>query len=538
MNLLAIDDIRDRNLGRVLELQAQAIGDKPFLMMDDREVTFGETDRIVNRIARGLASLGVVKGDRVAFYMASALEVVFLVLAVNKLGAIWIPVNTEYKGEWLKDTLIDSQPRIVVSDTLLLPRIAEIIGQVPHDHLILRDAGENPIPDGAIDFETLMDNSDAPIDLSHIHYGEIAAVLWTSGTTGRSKGVMQSHNVWVGSAERTAEHFGTAPDERVYSCLPMYNTAVWTSAIFRSLIAGIPCGLDPAFSVTQFWDRTRHFRATQTFTLGAMHMYLWNQPRRPDDADNPIRSASMVPMPDELISDFCERFGIGSIGQGFGQSEVTSVCSRGRTNKPSDRPGTLGKAADGTHIRLLDDEGRDVAVGEVGEFAIKLDGEHRMFEGYFGNPEATAAAFTPDGWYKMGDLGRVDADGYYYFVDRKKDAVRYAGRNISTMEVESVIRRHPAVDQVAVFGLPSEELEAESELAAHIVLKSDASLAPEELATYVNDNAPYYFVPRYLEFVESLPYTPTNKVQKYQLRERGVTPATWDRKMAGWKAQR
>jgi crotonobetaine/carnitine-CoA ligase len=161
-----------------------------------------------------------------------------------------------------------------------------------------------------------------------------------------------------------------------------------------------------------------------------------------------------------------------------------------------------------------------------------------MFEGYFNNPEATKNAFTPDGWYKMGDLGRQDEDGDYFFVDRKKDAVRYAGRNISTMEVEGAIRKHPAIQDVAVFGVPSKELEAESELAAHIVLKPGESLEPEILARFVNDNAPYYFVPRYIEFVAALPYTPTNKVQKYQLRERGVTPQTWDRIAAGFKATR
>jgi crotonobetaine/carnitine-CoA ligase len=151
-----------------------------------------------------------------------------------------------------------------------------------------------------------------------------------------------------------------------------------------------------------------------------------------------------------------------------------------------------------------------------------------------GPTEATANAFTEDGWYKMGDLGRRDADGDYYFVDRKKDAVRYAGRNISTMEVEQAIKGHPAVDEVAVFGIKSEELDVESELAAHVILKPGQAVTHEELARFINDNAPYYFVPRYIEFVESLPYTPTNKVQKYMLRERGVSKQTWDRKAAGF----
>ncbi len=245
----------------------------------------------------------------------------------------------------------------------------------------------------------------------------------------------------------------------------------------------------------------------------------------------------MTPMPDDIIAQFAKRFGIERLAQGFGQSEIGNVISRDPTILPSPKPGVLGKVTPLVDLRLIDDDGNDVADGEVGEFALKPKKPHIMFEGYFENPEATAGAFTDDGWYKMGDLGRRDADGDYYFVDRKKDAVRYAGRNISTMEVEQSIRSHPAVDEVAVFGIKSEELDVESELAANVILKPGQSVTAEELARHINDNAPYYFVPRYIEFVDSLPYTPTNKVQKYMLRERGVTPATWDRKAAGFRAQ-
>ncbi|MBM3596258.1 MAG: AMP-binding protein, partial [Alphaproteobacteria bacterium] len=212
--------------------------------------------------------------------------------------------------------------------------------------------------------------------------------------------------------------------------------------------------------------------------------------------------------------------------------------SREPTNKRSPKPGILGNVAPNIDLRLIDDEGNDVPDGEPGEFAVRRKKPHIMFEGYFENPEATKAAFTADGWYRMGDLGRRDADGDYYFVDRKKDAVRLAGRNISTMEVEQAIRAYPAVDEVAVFGIKSEELDAEDELAAHVILKQGESLTHEELARFVNDSAPYYFVPRYIEFVDSLPYTPTNKVQKYMLRDRGVTAKTWDRKAIGFELAR
>ncbi|MBV1918095.1 MAG: AMP-binding protein [Sphingomonadaceae bacterium] len=533
-----MSDTRDRNLGRVLQMQADAVGDDVYLLSDDRRITFAETDRKVNSIARGLADLGVGRGDRVAFFANSAIEIIFLTLAISRLGAVWIPINAEYKGEWLRSTLIDSQPTVIVSDTRLFPRLAEVLDDVPYKHLVLRDIGFSPMPPNAKPFGFLESFSDAPHDMSFIDYGDVNAVLWTSGTTGKSKGVMQSHNVWLYSAERTSVRYGTIPGDITYNVLPLYNTASWIMTIFRALFEGIGCATDPTFSATEFWNRTRFYNATQTFTLGAMHIYLWKQPERADDSDNPVRSAGMTPMPDEIIEPFCKRFGIERIAQGFGQSEFGNVISREPTTKPGLKLGALGKVSSAVKLRLINDDGNDVPDGEAGEFALKPEKPHIMFEGYFENPEASKAAFTADGWYRMGDLGRRDADGDYFFVDRKKDAVRLAGRNISTMEVEKAIRGHPAVNEVAVFGIRSEVLDVESELAAHVILNEGHSLSAEELATYVNSNAPYYFVPRYIEFVDSLPYTPTDKVQKYVLRERGVSAETWDRKAAGFELQK
>lgn len=534
MNHLDLSDTANRNLGRILQMQADAIGDNVYLLNDDRRVTFAETDGIVNSVARGLADLGVGRGDRVAFFANSALDIIFLTLAVSRLGAVWIPINAEYKGDWLQSTLADSKPKVIVSDTRLMPRLAEVLDKVPHDHLILRDLGDNPLLPGARPFEFLKSFSDAPHDMSFIDYGDVNAVLWTSGTTGKSKGVMQSHNVWVHTAERNAARYATIPGDIVYNVLPLYNSASWMMTIFRSLYEGIGCACDPTFSASNYWDRVRFYNATQMFSLGAMHIYLWKQPERTDDRDNPIRTAGLTPMPDDLLEPFCERFGIEQVAQGFGQSEIGNVISREPTNRRHPKAGALGNPAAVVDVRLIDDEGNDVPVGEPGEFAVKPKKPHIMFEGYFENPEAMAGAFTPDGWYRMGDLGRQDEDGDWFFVDRKKDAVRYAGRNISTMEVEQAFRAHPAVEEVAVFGIKSEELDVESELAAHVILKPGQTLGAEELARFINDNAPYYFVPRYLEFVDSLPYTPTNKVQKFMLRERGITKDTWDRKAAGF----
>jgi len=537
VNRLDLSDEGDRNLPRILQLQADSNGDGIWLVQDERRVTFAEADDEVTRIARGLAELGVAKGDRVSFFATSDLDIVLLTLAVNRLGAVWIPVNGEYKGEWLKQTLRDSRPKVIVTDSKLASRLDEVIADVPHEHALLLGSGE--LPGWAGRFDELKQAPPTAFDHGHIQYGDVNAVLWTSGTTGKSKGVMQSHNIWIRSAEKGGRSsYRTREGDVHYNCLPMYNTAAWTTGYFRTLVEGIACATDPSFSASRFWERVRHYGATHLFTLGAMHMYLWKAPVREDDADNPARDATMTPMPRDLLGPFCERFGIERIGQGFGQSEMSAVLSLPHQLALALPKGALGTPNPDIDLRLVDDERRDVACGEVGEFAIRPKLPHMMFEGYFENPEATDAAFSNDGWYLMGDLGRRDKDGNYYFVDRKKDAVRLAGRNISTMEVESVIRQHPAVADVAVFGIVSDELESESELAAHVIAADGETLEIEHLARFINDNAPYYFVPRFIELVDSFPMTPTNKVQKYLLRQRGVTGATWDRKAAGLELAR
>jgi crotonobetaine/carnitine-CoA ligase len=222
---------------------------------------------------------------------------------------------------------------------------------------------------------------------------------------------------------------------------------------------------------------------------------------------------------------------------GFGQSECLLVLTQleAREDVPVY---ALGFPVDDADVCLLDAEGMEVPVGEVGEISVKPLQPHVLFNGYFDDPEATRQAYTGQ-WYRTGDLGRQDpASGAFFFVDRKKDAVRYAGRNISTVEVESVVGRHSAVQEVAAFGIPSAEVESEDELKINIVLAPGHSVSHEQLCSFINDNAPYYFVPRYMEFVDSLPYTPTNKVQKFKLRERGVGANSWDIKKSNYQLRR
>ncbi|MDG2304383.1 MAG: AMP-binding protein [Candidatus Binatia bacterium] len=529
MNHRDLADPTSRVLPRILQRQAREVGEVDFLIRGDHHVTFAAANRITDSMAAGLAALGVGKGDRVALYLSGRPEAVLLPLAVNKLGAVWVPISTDYRGDWLAQAVIRSRCLVLVTESKLAGHVDSIRPRLGAEQIVVLEDESG---------KALLEAAPRLFDCSDQHYGDTCAILWTSGTTGRSKAVLQSYNSWLRGIHRAVgPQYETRPGDVIYNVLPLFNTGAWVTSVFRALVEGVTCVLDEPFSVREFWDRIRKYGATQTFTLGAMHMFLWNAPQKPDDADNPLRIAKMIPMPAELEAPFAKRFGIRLLGPGYGQSECPLVTTATDQEAPA---GSIGFPMDDTDVRLFDENDREVPTGEVGELRIRPLEPHILFNGYFGDDEATRAAYRgPNGeWYCTGDLARRDEDGAFRFVDRKKDAVRFAGRNISSMEVESVVRRHPAVADAAAFGIPSAEIESEDELKVNVVLAQGASLAFEELASYVNDNAPYYFVPRYLEFVDALPFTPTGKVEKYKLRELGVSEHAWDRSTSGYVVRR
>jgi len=532
----------ERTLGQVLRTQASRRPETRFVVADDATWTYADVDRLADGLARGLTDLGIGPGDTVSIYSQNRPELVPLVFAVNRLGAIWVPINTDERGDWLRRTLRGSLARVIVVDAAVLERVTGVLEGLPVDHLVLlgddraSDTGALPAHVSVHSLDALA-ASTATLAACSVSYGDTSAVLWTSGTTGRPKGVMQSHNAWVRAALTGAASARTGDDDILYCCLPMCNSAAWISVVFRALVAGVPFALDPSFSVTAFWERTRHFGATQTFTLGAMHLFLWQAPQRDDDAQNPIRSMGAIPMPDAILEPFKVRFGIESIQQGYGQSEVMGLLSR--VDDPGEHwnPGSVGVPLPGIEVRLLNDEDRQVPPGEVGEFCVRPTEPNVLFNGYFGDPAATVAA-TRNLWYHTGDLGRLDGDAQFHFVDRKRDLIRYKGRSVSSMAVEQAVRAHPHVREAAAYGIATTALTSEAEIMVAVVLEPDEDVDPAELARFVNDHAPYYLVPRYIDIVSELPHTPTGKIQKFDVRARGVTASTWDREASGFVLER
>lgn len=534
MYKLDLSNTADRTFPHILRQQARHNGDAEFLITDDSRITFAQADSITDSLAAGLRELGIGSGDIVSLFLGNRPEMVLLSLAINKLGAIWTPINGDYKGQWLLENLQMARSKLLVTDDQYQDRIAGIEGQLGIETIVLVGDNEASALRQPVDYQQLLDHPPAQLDYADLHYGDNCAILWTSGTTGKSKGVLQSYNCWIRAVvDGCSPQYNSQPGDSIYCVLPLFHTAAWITSVYRALIEGIPCIIEPRFSVTNFWERIQHFGATQTFLLGAMGAFLLNAPERDDDSDTPLRLAQIVPLAPTQWPIFEERFGLQLIRTGLGQSECQLVMTQVE-NRDDVPVYALGFPASDTIIRLLDDDGNEVASGEVGEICIKPLQPYVLFNGYFDNPEATAAAYFGE-YYRTGDLARQDpATGAYFYADRKKDALRFAGRNISTLEVESIVRRYPAVQDVAAFGIPSEEVESEQELKLNIVLKDGCSDSAEAICSFINDNAPYYFVPRYLEFVDSLPYTPTNKVQKFKLREQGVNENTWDLKKSDY----
>ena len=540
MNILRLEGPEQRTIGNIASLQGQLVPDVKAIVTETDSYTYKEMNDKANAYSAGFSALGVSAGDTVNIFMDSCPEYIFVVYALSKIGAIWVPINTDYRGEWLSMSFEDSLAKILVTDRKYLVKVQEL-ASVGFSNVVVKGDGKSENLHGikTLPFDVLENNIVEESSNIAISYGDTNAVTWTSGTTGRSKGVMISHNNWIISAESSQRTSAFRYGDVVYNCLPLYNAGSWTANVFRAHYSGVTLAFDGHFSVSDFWNRVRLYGATHTMSVGSMGVFLWNQPPREDDINNTLRNALMVPMPEELIEPFKKRFGMEVIdSHSFGQSEAQMVLTPPLADsKLGHKANCLGAENDWIEVALFDDQDQPVPLGDVGEVCVRPKQPFTIFNGYFNAPATTARAFR-NLWYHTGDLARRDEEGDYFFADRKADFIRYGGRNVSSVQVESVIRRHPAVADVAVFGITSVELTSEAEIAAAIRLVKGKKISSEEIARYINNNAPHFFVPRYIDFVEDFPTTPNGKIQKYKLRDQGLRDSTWDAKAAGFKVLR
>ena len=524
-------------LGDLIRQRAEEVGDKVFLRYKDEQVTYREVDLYSNRCANGFLNLGIKKGDHVAIMLPNCPEFIYTWFGLSKIGAVEVTVNTFHKGEFLRYNIDQSDSRMLVIHSDYLERMGLIQDQLPKLEKVIVVGGIDEEKAKAMkiplmSFEELFErSSDKAVDIEVFPWDPIS-IIYTSGTTGPSKGVLAPHKMWIVDAKTILEYRDGREDDVFYAFMPLYHYNAQVLSTITVLVAKAQLVLAERFSASRFWDEMRKYGVTQINYLGGVMPILAKQPERPDDADNPVRVGIGAACPPEVMDYVESRFGITCM-EGYGMTETGLPI---HVTLQERRPGTCGKViGDLFEVKLFDDHDEEVPVGHPGEIVVRPKEPYIMLLQYYKMPEKTLEAFR-NLWFHTGDLAKKDEEGYFYFVDRKKDAIRRRGENISSFEVEKVVNSHPAVLESAAIAIPSEL--GEDEIKICVVLKPREKLTPEELIRWCDERMPYFAVPRYVEFMDSLPKTPTERVEKYKLRQMGITPNTWDREEAGIKITR
>ncbi|GLZ52015.1 AMP-binding protein [Actinomycetospora sp. NBRC 106378] len=523
---MGLPALEDRTLLAAVE-RALAVGDA--VTQTDRTGTW-TLEQAFERSLRVGGGLGAGVDRPVALLLDNSLDAVHVWLGVVLTGGVEVPVNTAYKGAFLAHVLRDCGAVTLVVEAHYLDRLARIADEVPalRTVVVRGPVDGHVLPPGR--FRVIgLDEVDAPANPVRRRPEDLHAIMYTSGTTGLSKGVLVPHAHAYTYASREHQERPRAGD-RALVTLPVFHLAGQWYGVYQALIHAIPCVLEPGFSVGGFWPTVREHGITITVLLGAMAELLAQRAPAPDDADNPLELAIMAPLASDVAS-FRRRFGV-DLAAVYGMSEIGAVLDGPPETVVG---GEAGFPREGYDLRLVDVDGRDVGPGEIGELLVRPQVPHTVMAGYHGRPEETARVVR-DGWLHTGDAFRTDDAGRFFFCDRMKDALRRRGENISSFEVERTVNEHPAVYESAVVAVPSAL--TEDEIKVVVVLQPDAELDPAELTTFLVDRLPYFMVPRYVETADALPKTPTHKVQKNLLRDAGVGPATWDREAAGIRVTR
>jgi crotonobetaine/carnitine-CoA ligase len=517
-----------RNVAALLEHRAAAAPDLPFMKCStDEWRSYGEVEASAERLAVALAALGVRRGDRVGMISANRDELIDIVFACAKLGAVEVPFNTFLKGDFLSYQIADADLSVIVVDEPGL----RALGAVAHDVVVpvvltLDDVaaelpGSRVVPSSDLARVTAHAIERERVDLDQ---GDLLAILYTSGTTGDPKGCMLPHGLFLNSPRHHFENGRVVAGDRIFSAFPFFHGSAQLMVMMVALTGGGSFVLKPSFSASTFLCDARADGAQRIFGVAAMAAAILAQPESAEDADPAaIRSAHWIPCSEEDQLRFERRFGIPTWGEAFGQTETTSICHTPLAGPRNRR--SCGIPVPAFEVTILDDNGYEVPRGTVGEIAVRPKLPHIMYQGYWRKPEASWKNMEHF-WHHTGDYGRLDNEGFLFFVDRKKQAIRRRGENISSIELENAIRKHEAIQDVAVHAVPSEM--TEDEVKAVLVVAEGRTIEPAELFDFFRANLPYFAVPRYVEIRAALPVNAVGRVMKHVLKAEGITPGTWD----------
>lgn len=521
--------------GAIVKHRAEQHPDKRFIRIEAVDLTYQQFHRNGNRFAHAVRALGLDKGQTCATMLPTCPELLFSWLGLARAGVMEVPINIAFRGHSLAHILNTAQCQALVISAEWLDRIQDLADDLHNlKHLIIV-GGEPPaegIGDFAChDFDKLVNGApDSDID-ADIKPTDASLILFTSGTTGPSKGAVLTHRCNFRNGQTCVRVMQYGPDDRLFTVFPLYHANARYTSVLAAMLADCEVVIHNRFSASRFWDICREENITAFNFMGSVVSILMKQPESPNDRSHRVRKAFGGPTPLDLFDAFEKRFGV-KISEIYGLTELGTL-----TVNPSEtfRKGSFGKAVDFYEVEIHDDEDLPCPPGTVGEIVVRPREPGIMLTGYYGMPEAMVHAMK-NMWFHTGDRGYMDEDGYFYFVDRKKDSIRRRGENVSSFEVETVINEHPKVLDSAVVGVPSEL--GEEEVMAVVIVNAGETLAPEELLDFCQPRMPYFAVPRFIRFVGEFPRTPSQRIEKYKLREQGITADTWDREKTGYKVVR
>ena len=521
-----------RTLGPILAEKARTEGNRPYMTVEDRTYSFAETDELSRKLARGLRQLGVRKQEPVAMLLPNSAEFVLTWYACCLVGAIMVPINSSYCGIMLDYILKDSGTRGLIVHRRLLPQLQS----VPHETLAKldwvavvggpKDLSDIDGPGRTLSYDDLLiegpDNPEVPCT-----FFDVQSVMYTSGTTGPSKGVVIPNGHFFSSTCTFLRALGLNRDDTLFTPLPLFHGMASRLGVLPALMVGAHVVIAEKFSASQFWKQVVECGATVAHTMFTIPPILKAQPPSKWDEAHKLRAmynASSDP-------DFEARFKV-RIVEAYGLTETGLTIY---TPWPERREGSCGKAHEDWDIEIVDDSGLPVATGETGELVCRPKLPSIMMQGYLNKPDETLRTMQ-NLWFHCGDYARRDADGYFYFSGRKKERIRRRGENISGFEIERIISLHPDIAEVAAVAFPAEA--GEDDIRCVIIQRKGARLAAAELMDWLQPRMPYFMLPRYIEFVDDLPRTPSAKVEKYKLVETGLSSTAWDRETAGYRIER
>lgn len=528
--------LSERVLPNIIEDKAGKHPGHVVFQFGDRSISFEELNERINKAAHGFWELGVKSGDTVAIMLPNAPEFLYSWFGLNKIGAIAVPINVALKGEGLTYQIVQSDCVALVADVRYLDSLRAVEDDLKELRTVIWHTADGigvpkqPTHCQSMSFSELMDHPGTGLR-AHVSAKDPASILYTSGTTGRSKGVLMSHNYWYEIWSECVKYARYTEDDVLYTGLPLFHGNAQGITIGPAILADAKAVVVERFSASRLWDDIRKYQCTEFNYIGGIIPILLKQPARDDDADNPVRVAVGAAAGKEAMEAFERRFNLKLL-EVYGMTECYCCLVM-----PYDdvRPGSCGKSITNWSVKLVDDDDREVAPGEIGEFIARPERPFLGTTGYYKKPEETLEFFR-NFWMHTGDLGRRDTDGYFYFVDRKKQAIRRRGENISSFEVEKIINSHSAVLESCAVGVPSDV--GEEEVKVVIVLKPGQTLNPEEIIHWCEPRLAYFAIPRYVAIRSSLPKTPSERIEKYRLKAEGVTEDCWDREKAGIKVAR